>query len=239
VSHGKLSLDFRAKRFTAGAELDLPGSHFHWRVVLDEDAKRRVFRGGGTHPPTDTLFRDLWAGMRGDDLSRILRLDSSFHLPDDLMIKNDRMTMAHSIEARVPFTDLGLVGWLASVPSGVKLPGLRKKHLLRKAMQGILPGPVVRKKKVGLEMPYSSWLRRELRPLAEEVLSPGSVAGCGLLDPAGVRALWDGHMAMRADNGRALWGLLNYMVWHGAYISTRSYREGLRAAAPVAVVETS
>lgn len=104
-------------------------------------------------------------------------------------------------------------------------------------MEGILPGPVVRKKKVGLEMPYSSWLRSELRPLAEEVLSPGSVSGCGLLDPRGVRRLWDDHLAMRVDNGRALWGLLNYMVWHEGYISTRSWRDGLRAADPVEVLE--
>jgi len=236
VSHRKLSFDFKVRRFTEGAELDVPGSHFHWRVVLTEDAKRSVFAGGEGYPPTDSFFRQVYDGASGDDLARILKIDSSFHLPDDLMIKNDRMTMAHSIEARVPFTDLELVAFLASVPSAVKLPGLRKKHLLREAMRGRLPEAVLRKKKVGLEMPYSSWMRRELRSVVEEELGGPALGGCPLLEPSGVRSLWEDHLAMRADNGRALWGLLNYMIWHRLYISSSGYRANLRIGDPVADV---
>lgn len=236
VSHRKLSLDFKARRFTEGAELDVPGSHFHWRVVLTEEAKRSVFAGASGYPPSDSFFRQVYEETPGDDLARILKIDASFHLPDDLMIKNDRMTMAHSIEARVPFTDLALVDFLRRVPSGVKLPGLRKKHLLRTAMTGYLPDAVVRKKKVGLEMPYSSWMRGELRPLVEEELGEPALRGCPLLEARGVRALWRGHLAMEADNGRALWGLLNFMIWHRLYISSSGYRSSLPSGPPVADV---
>lgn len=236
VSHRKLSFDFKARRFADGAELDVPGSHFHWRVVLTEEAKRSVFAGGEGYLPSDSFFRQVYDAASGDDLARILKIDASFHLPDDLMIKNDRMTMAHSIEARVPFTDLGLVDFLARVPSGVKLPGLRKKHLLRTAMRGYLPEAVVRKKKVGLEMPYSSWMRKELRPVVEEELGESALGDCALLKPSGVRSLWEDHLAMRADNGRALWGLLNYMIWHRLYIASSGYRASLRIGGPVADV---
>ncbi len=236
VSHRKLSFDFKARRFTDGVELDVPGSHFHWRVVLTEEAKRSVFAGEEGYPPSDSFFRQVYDGASGDDLACILKIDASFHLPDDMMIKNDRMTMAHSIEARVPFTDLDLVGFLASVPSAVKLPGLRKKHLLRTAMRGYLPEAVVRKKKVGLEMPYSSWMRRELRPVVEEELGELALRNCPLLKPSGVRSLWADHLAMRADNGRALWGLLNYMIWHRLYIGSGGYRANLRIGEPVADV---
>lgn len=236
VSHRKLSFDFKARRFTDGAELDVPGSHFHWRVVLTEEAKRSVFAGTVGYPPSDSFFRRIYDCAAGDDLARILKIDSSYHLPDDLMIKNDRMTMAHSIEARVPFTDLGLVEFLGRVPSGVKLPGLSKKHLLRAAMTGYLPGAVVRKKKVGLEMPYSSWMRKELRAVVEEELGEAALGGCALLKPAGVRDLWEDHLSMRADNGRALWGLLNYMIWHRLYISSSRYRGNLSIGEPVADV---
>lgn len=233
VSHRKLSLDFKARRFTEGAELDLPGSHFHWRVVLTEEAKRPVFAGESGYAPSDSFFRRVFDGSGGDDLARILKIDASYHLPDDLMIKNDRMTMAHSIEARVPFTDLALVDFLRRVPSDVKLPGLRKKHLLRTAMTGYLPDAVVRKKKVGLEMPYSSWMRKELRPLVEEALGARALGDCPLLRAEGVRDLWRRHLAGQADNGRALWGLLNFMVWHGMYIASSGYRAFLPSAGPV------
>lgn len=233
VSHRKLSFDFKARRFTEGAELDLPGSHFHWRVVLTEEAKRSVFAGTAGYPPSDSFFRRAFEESSGDDLARILKIDASFHLPDDLMIKNDRMTMAHSIEARVPFTDLALVDFLRRVPSGVKLPGLRKKHLLRTAMTGYLPDAVVRKKKVGLEMPYSSCMRGELKPLVEEVLGERSLMECQLLQAGGIRDLWREHQSMKADHGRALWGLLNYMIWHRLYITSSDYRALLPSAGPV------
>lgn len=236
VSHRKLSLDFKARRFTEGAELDVPGSHFHWRVVLTEEAKKAVFAGPGCYEPSDSFFRRIYEETPGDDLARILRIDSSYHLPDDLMIKNDRMTMAHSMEARVPFTDLALVDFLARVPSGVKLPGLRKKHILRTAMTGYLPDAVVRKKKVGLEMPYSSWMRRELRPLVEEELGEPALRECPLLAAGGVRSLWRDHLGMHADNGRALWGLLNFMIWHRMYITSSGYRASLPSGPPVADV---
>ena len=90
--------------------------------------------------------------------------------------------MANSLEARVPFTDNELVGFLASVPVEYKLPRDRKKYLLRTAMREFLPGEIVTKKKVGLEMPYSSWLRKELRDMAEEVLSARRLEATGLFN---------------------------------------------------------
>jgi asparagine synthase (glutamine-hydrolysing) len=143
------------------------------------------------------------------------------------MIKNDRMTMAHSIEARVPFTDNDLVQFLASVPVDFKLNGLRKKHLLRTALKGRLPDIILEKKKVGLEMPYSRWMRNELKEFAGDHLAADAVERTGLLSGAGVQKLWSEHQAMRVDHGRALWGLLNYMIWHRHYIERRDYMDYL------------
>jgi asparagine synthase (glutamine-hydrolysing) len=235
VSHRKLSFEFKAKRFVRGAEMDVPGSHFFWRVVLAEEQKSGLMPPGSpSFPPSESLFRDAYLSAGAtSDLDRILHIDRSYHLPDDLMIKNDRMTMAHSIEARVPFTDRALVEFLAAVPPALKLPGLRRKNLLRKAMKGILPDAVIRKKKVGLEMPYSSWMRSELREVVEEELSTARLSAAGLLRADGVRRLWDDHLAMRVDNGRALWGILNFMIWHRLYIASSGYRANLRIGTPV------
>jgi asparagine synthase (glutamine-hydrolysing) len=145
-------------------------------------------------------------------------VDSAVFLPDDLMIKNDRMTMAHSLEARVPFTDPHLTEFMARVPGSMKLPGLRKKHLLRKALKGILPPAILKRKKVGLELPYSSWFANELKDLLLDYLGPERVEGTSLFRPEAVTALVEEHLAFRHDHGRALWGLLNFMMWHEMYL---------------------
>jgi len=236
VSQRKLSFEFKAKRFVRGAEMDLPTAHYFWRMVLAEDAKRCLLedpeRFAG-FPPSAALFVEAYDRCAAEDeLNRLLFVDASFHLPDDLMIKNDRMTMAHSIEARVPFTDRRLVDFLARVPPRWKLRGLRPKHLLREAMRGRLPDRVLDKKKVGLEMPYSLWFRGAWRDLGEALLlAPGADAG-GLLNPRGIRRLWDEHQCAAADHGRALWGITNYLVWHRLYIERRDWRAHLAAPRP-------
>jgi asparagine synthase (glutamine-hydrolysing) len=139
------------------------------------------------------------------------------------MIKNDRMTMAHSIEARVPFTDIPLFQMLATVPDSLKLPGLRKKNILRRAMEGLLPGEIINRKKVGLEMPYSAWFRSELKEQTHDLIFSSGVMTSGLLERAAVEDLWEQHQKMKVDHGRALWGILNYAMWYDMYIASRDY----------------
>lgn len=228
VSHRKLSFEFKAKRFTEGAELDMPASHFFWRVVLSDDAKREVLRDSERFDYfTDSAqyFSNIFGSCRTDsDLNKLLCIDTSCHLPHDLMIKNDRMTMAHSIEARVPFTDVELFRFLARVPEKLKFPGTKKKFLLRESMRGILPDCIINKKKVGLEMPYSRWIREDLREITMEYLNPSRLNATGLFNAAGVEKLRQQHDRLEMDHGRALWGILNYMMWYDMYISTADYK---------------
>jgi asparagine synthase (glutamine-hydrolysing) len=227
VSHKKLSFDFKAKRFAVGAELNTPESHFAWRVVLTEDAKKMVLAkqaNTGFQSTIDFFTRTFNSCNAQDELNRLINIDFTYHFADDLMIKNDRMTMANSLEARVPFTDNELVSFLASVPVGYKLPWDKKKYLLRTAMREFLPEKIVIKKKVGLEMPYSSWLRKELREMAEEVLAPNRLKATGLFNAEATSVLWREHQGMKVDHGRFFWGLLNYMLWHGMYIEKGNYK---------------
>jgi asparagine synthase (glutamine-hydrolysing) len=232
VSHRKLSFEFKAKRFSRGSELDVPESHYFWRMVLSGDARREILHDPerfSEFPEPSELFSEIYSSCRASsDLNRLLCIDTSCHLPHDLMIKNDRMTMAHSIEARVPFTDTELFRFLARVPVRHKMPGMKKKVLLKKAMQDLLPGSIIHKKKVGLEMPYSKWIRSELRDITMEYLKPSRLTSTGLFDPAGVKRLWDEHDSMKVDHGRALWGILNYMMWHDMYISSDDYLSHIR-----------
>lgn len=231
VSHRKLSFDFKAKRFVRGAELDTPLSHLAWRIVLTEEAKREVLANDelfGRFGPSANYFVDAFNHCKDtDELNRLLYIDYRYHLADDLMIKNDRMTMANSLEARVPFTDNELVKFLNTVPVSVKLPGCQKKYLLRTAMKDFLPSEITRKKKVGLEMPYSSWFRSELRELAENQFQTAKLNSTGLFNGAVIRKLWQEHQDLKVDHGRFFWGLLNYMLWYEIYIEKRNYKSYL------------
>ncbi len=227
VSHRKLSLEFKAKRFIQGAELDIPNSHFFWRLVLSEAAKKKILADESLFShiqPSAVFFEQAYQQCGAeDDLNRLLYIDYRYHLPDDLMIKNDRMTMAHSMEARVPFTDRNLVQFLSTVPVDIKFKGWNKKYLLKAALKDKLPAKILNKKKIGLEMPYSKWMLTELRDLFEYVLSPQSLKMTGFIDPKGVGQLWEEHKAKKVDHGRALWGLANYMFWYKIYMAGESF----------------
>ena len=224
VSHRKLSLEFKMKRFLGGQDLAPAEAHMWWRIVLTEAQKLALYapevRERVALLPPQRHFVEPFDRCRAKDpLNRLLYVDASVFLPDDLMIKNDRMSMAHSLEARVPLTDPDLTEYMSRVPARLKLPGLSKKHIMRRAMEDILPPEILNKKKVGLEMPYSRWFRRELLDVLEDYLGRERLAGTRLFRPEAVRALVDDHVAGRRDHGRALWGLLNFMLWHEKYIS--------------------
>lgn len=223
VSHKKLSLEFKLKRFIGGQDLDPARAHLWWRIVLTEAQKRDLYSPHVLETlnalPSDRHFVEAFKNAPGrDGLNRLLYVDKSVFLPDDLMIKNDRMSMAHSLEARVPLTDPDLTSFMARVPARIKLPKLRKKHIMRKAMEGMLPKSIINKKKVGLEMPYSRWFRNELNDVLVRYCGPERVAATGLFRPEAMQRLIDEHVAGRFDHGRALWGLLNFMMWHERYI---------------------
>jgi asparagine synthase (glutamine-hydrolysing) len=224
VRHSKLSFDFKAKRFAHGAEFEAARAHFAWREVLSEDAKREILKTDEPFPPSHHLFDAAWDQCQsGSELHKMLHTDRSFHLPDDLMVKNDRMTMAHSLEARVPFCDSALVAFLATVPPRHLMNGMTPKVLLKRAMKNRLPSSIINRKKMGLEMPYSSWMRGPLRSMTETILESDRVGATGILQPEPIMRLLTEHMSMKVDNGRALWGLINLVLWHEAYIQSDSF----------------
>ncbi|MDH3443234.1 MAG: asparagine synthase (glutamine-hydrolyzing) [Deltaproteobacteria bacterium] len=223
VSDKKLSLEFKLKRFLGGQDLSPAQAHLWWRIVLTEAQKLSLYTPSVLEEimpqPSERHFIDRFEKSAAKDaLSRLFEIDCSVFLPDDLMVKNDRMSMAHSLEARVPFTDLELTAFMSTVPSGLKLPSLRKKHVMREAMKGILPAKILNRKKVGLEMPYSHWLKHDLKDLMMCYLGPARISNTGLFRVEAVQTLVTDHLAGRVDHGRALWGLINYMMWLELYI---------------------
>jgi asparagine synthase (glutamine-hydrolysing) len=149
----------------------------------------------------------------GDALAKIQYIDFKTYLPDDILTKVDRASMAHSLEVRCPFLDHPLVEYVAGLPSELKLRGARSKIVLKEALRGLLPARILDRPKMGFAMPVGDWLRGPLQSLvAEEVAAP--LHTHGFFDPATVQTWWRQHRSGRRNRSTELWALLIFNRWH-------------------------
>src|SRR5436190_4239226 len=136
-------------------------------------------------------------------------VDAETQLPDDLLMLTDRMTMATSLECRVPLLDHELVELAARIPAEVKIKGGELKHLMKRALADLLPRETLQRKKRGFGTPMGAWLKRDLAPMLQSVLSPASLAARGLVRPAAVHKLIADHESNRVDGTDRLMALVN------------------------------
>jgi len=219
-SSGKVSLDYKAKRFARAAHLPPLERHHGWKEIFSADARADLL--DGRRGPTDPLdvYRVRYAETEGaDELARLQDVDIGIYLADDLLVKTDRASMAHSLEARVPFCDQQVAELALALPRRMKVRGLAKKRLLRQAVATLLPERIARAPKQGFSIPAAAWLRGDLEPFAREMLSPDRLRAQGFFDPGAVTRLIDAHVARREDLSRQIWGLLMFSLWHERYLA--------------------
>jgi asparagine synthase (glutamine-hydrolysing) len=216
VSHAKVSFDLKARQFVAAANGSPAEAHYGYKAFLSEAARHALLRrDDATLAPTVRLFTEAFAAHPFEDaLEAVLYSDFQIYLPDDILVKVDRMTMAHSLEARSPFLDHRLVEHAAALPSRYKLLGLRTKHLLRRALWGKLPFEVLERKKAGFNVPMAAWLLGDMRSILRDTLSRSRVQEMGLWSPDAVEALMTAHERRERDNSRTLWALLCFAAWN-------------------------
>ena len=167
-------------------------------------------------------YRDVaqeLAGL-GDPVQAMLYTDFRLLLPDTFLPKVDRSTMAHGIEVRVPFLDTELTDYVLPMPSHMKVRGLQKKFLLRRALRGVVPDEILDGAKRGLDVPYSRWLRTDLSEFARSVLLDRESASSGLFDPVRLEQCISDHVAGVRDNGFLLYKLLQLCMWRNRYLSS-------------------
>jgi asparagine synthase (glutamine-hydrolysing) len=215
-SSAKASLDYRAKRFVRAAHLAPLERHHAWKEIFSAEARTELLAPGraSTAEPLE-VYRARYAETAGaEELARLQDVDLGIYLVDDLLVKTDRASMAHSLEARVPYLDPVVATLALALPTDLKVRGFSKKRLLRKAVAPLLPRSVVYGRKRGFSIPAAAWLRGPLVPFAREVLSPEAVRRQGYFRPDAVTRLLDDHVAGREDLSRQLWGLLTFTLWH-------------------------
>ena len=224
TSTAKASFDYRAKRFVRAAHLPPLERHHGWKEVFSPAARAELTGGSSSFDPVD-LLRSRYDETTGtDELARLQDVDLGVYLVDDLLVKTDRASMAHSLEARVPYLDTVVTNLALALPTRQKLRGFTKKVLLRKAAEPLLPRGIVRGKKRGFSIPAAAWLRGELEPFARETLSAETLRRQGFFRPEAVNRLLDSHVAGREDLSRQLWGLLAFTLWHERHVERRPSR---------------
>jgi asparagine synthase (glutamine-hydrolysing) len=217
-SDAKVSFDYKAKRFARGAKLPPLERHHAWKEIFSLQAQASLL--GGRDPGWDPLdlYRERYAETAGaEPLARLQDVDLGIYLVDDLLVKTDRSSMAHSLELRVPFLDTEVAAVALGLATPLKVRGLAKKRLLRRALAPLLPKEVLRGPKQGFSIPVAAWLRGPLQPFAREVLSAETLSRQGWLDPAAVAGLLDRHCAGEEDLSRQLWGLIAFTLWFDRY----------------------
>jgi asparagine synthase (glutamine-hydrolysing) len=161
------------------------------------------------------------------------RADMHTYLPDDLLVKVDRASMAHGIEARSPLLDHSLVEWAVALPQRVKMPHGVTKGLFKSAMAPLLPAELLHRRKMGFGCPIDQWLREELKEFAFDVLLSRTARERGLFRPDYVRSLLDEHCILGRDHHMRLWTLLMLELWFEMWIDRATETDSPRPSRPV------
>lgn len=218
----KKGLVNKAKRFIEGTELPDELSHARWRQFLSEATRASLFtedaaatldRPAGHH--ITELFRR--AGNR-TALARSLYVDIKSYLCDNCLVKVDRMSMANSLEARVPMLDRELVELAFRVPDNLKISGRESKYLLKRIAARQIPADCVYRAKEGFSIPIKHWLGTQFRPLLEDLLDSTKLASEGLFDTTMVNRMKQEHLDGSANHSHVLWTLMVFQAWRRKWL---------------------
>ncbi|MFQ6113479.1 MAG: asparagine synthetase B family protein, partial [bacterium] len=219
----KKGLINRAKRFVEGLRLPEDLEHTRWMIFLQQAEKERLYSEGVQDSLTgegsyDFIRKHFEKASTCDEVNRQLYVDIKTYLVDDILVKVDRMSMAVSLEARVPFLDHRFVELTATMPSRLKLKGTKTKSILMKAMKDILPAEILDRGKEGFSIPIKNWLRTDLKTLMLDVLHPERIKREGFFDPAYVQQLADEHLNGTENHSHRLWAMMVFGIWQDLYL---------------------
>lgn len=223
VSEANFSFDFKLKRFISGSSLSLARRHAIWMGSFSEIEKN------------DLLTTDMQSKIKGEDAYRILedyiqsfsgldfieqvlQLDRRFYLQEDILTKNDRATMANSLECRVPFLNHHLVQFAANIPSELKLKGLTSKYILKKSARGLIPEDISNREKKGFGIPLTKWIKGELKEFILDVFNSSKIKKEGVFNTEYIQRLLNEHFEGRKDNRKTIYTLLNFQLWYDTYV---------------------
>lgn len=230
LPHGVTGKNFlrRAARDERGRYLDQIGyfQRDEKEALLTGDVRGRI---AGTDAEArlashfNRFGRLPWPGQ-------MMNFDFETYLPEDILTKVDRMSMAHSIESRVPLLDNDVVDFAARLPAALKIRNGRKKHILKEAAAGLVPASILARRKQGFAVPVGGWFRGDLREFFSDVLLSARARERGYFEPRFVERLVREHVTSRRDHTLRLWGLVVFELWHREYLDHRPQSKAVATA---------
>jgi asparagine synthase (glutamine-hydrolysing) len=212
------------RRFVEGSALPDEAGHMRWQYFSSAEQDQALFRpeflARVQRDPFEPIRRHRDRVASADRLSQESYVDLRLTMADSVLMKVDKMSMAHSLEVRVPFLDHALVEFVASIPSARKFPRFRTKALYRKAMEGILPTFVLNRGKQGYSLPIKNWLRLDLRGYMESLLKTSPLIREHFNEPC-LAVLIEQHLRRTHNHNHVLWALMNLALWHRRFVERR------------------
>ncbi len=212
VSNEKIGFEYKLKRWLEGSLLHPDEAHLFWNGSFSLAQKRNLLTS-----PYNHQLRGLYDGVAPASeigfVNRYLMIDQLCYLPDNLLYKVDRMSMAHSLEVRPPLLDHRIVEFAGRLPERFKMRGVNQKAILKRVMAGRLPQEILNRKKVGLDIPAHEWFRGPLLELLKDTLQPKVVRRTSLFNSDVTERLIGDHKEKRTNAGYQLWGLLTLFLW--------------------------
>ena len=217
----KKSLPVVLRRFVEGARLDPAGGHMRWQYFGSPERDREIFGPAVMRVADQDRFAPIRRALERCDstrqLDREVFVDTRFTMPDSVLMKVDKMSMAHALEVRVPLLDHHVVELAATIPPELKFPGFRTRAIYRRALRGVLPPRILTRGKQGYSLPLKQWFRNELKDYTIRLLN-GSEGIRAYFDRDGVNWMIGEHLARRANHNHTLWALVNFALWHRRFI---------------------
>lgn len=212
LSDEKIGLEYKVRRLLEGSMLSPAQGHVYWNGTFSAAQKHQITRE--TLPDTMSgLLSNLHSQLPGDGLSPFLAFDQQVYLPDDILVKSDRMSMAHSVEVRPPFLDHRILEFAARLPSAYKVKGSSQKIILKELMKNKLPSSITKHKKTGFDIPAHQWMRGPLKHLLLEAIEWAEQEHSDFYNFPAIRAIVKQHFARQINAGYHLWGLMILFLW--------------------------
>jgi asparagine synthase (glutamine-hydrolysing) len=225
-SSKKKGLINRAKRFVEGMKLPDDLHHTRWMVFLQQEEKKLLYnndiKSGMKEFDPFKFTRSYFANVaynRNDEINKQMYVDLKMYLVDNILVKVDRMSMATSLEARVPYLDYRFVEFAATIPGEYKMQGLKTKVILKQAMEKLLPDEILYRGKEGFSIPIKNWLKKELKPLMTDTLAPEKLKREGFFNSDYVQKLVKQHLKGVENHSHRLWALIIFGRWYDLYMS--------------------
>lgn len=215
----------RLKRFLSNLSHSFEQAYFRdMSFYFLPEMKKKLYR-----PEFQTAIKDFNAfdilgdhfkvNQSSDSTTRVQYVDIKTYLTEDILVKVDRMSMAHSLEVRAPLLDHRLMEYAGGLPSNLKLKGKESKYIFKKMLEGRLPQNILYRKKQGFSIPLAVWLRGRMKDFVEKTLFTNKAGSHPYFNSEYIKDLWKSHLSGRQDNAYPLWGLMMFQLWQQQFLN--------------------